>query len=102
MEDTDYMVEAIQRYVEHGLQPGHFLLAVLQNDLYGACARADLVNRHRIFEIVQYLYNEVPSACWGSKEKVAAWLVGKQKSCRCRCHQGEAVKHAIACCGWPD
>jgi hypothetical protein len=64
----------MNRYIEHRVPPGNFLTAVLSNDLRRACERADDVNRHLLFEIVGWLYNEAPSPCWGSPEKVAAWL----------------------------
>lgn len=66
--------EAIDRYVKDHLEPGGFLYAVLCNDLRGAVDEADGVNRHALFEIVKYLYNHCPSTCWGSEERVVAWL----------------------------
>ncbi len=36
--------------------------------------RADDTNRGRMFDIVAFLYNEAPGACWGSREKVQKWL----------------------------
>jgi hypothetical protein len=68
------LLGAIERYVNQGILPGSFLEAVLCNDLKQACACADTDNRRQLFEIVQYLYWEVPSLCWGSPERVAAWL----------------------------
>ena len=64
----------IERYIEHGIRPGSFLEAVLTNDLFSAFGRADLINRHRMFDICMWIYNEAPSQCWGSKEKVEAWI----------------------------
>ncbi len=34
------------RYLEYGVMPGHFLSAILANDLRGACGRPYDVNRH--------------------------------------------------------
>jgi hypothetical protein len=48
-------------------------MACLTNDLTGAVSRADFDSLQAIPAIVSYLYNEVPSVCWGSKEKVKAW-----------------------------
>ena len=67
---------AMQRYIENRIPPGGFLMAVLSNNLVEACSRADSINRERLFDIVSFLYNEVPSVCWGSPEKVKAWLKG--------------------------
>ncbi len=64
----------IRNYVDHRIPPGSFLEAVLCNDLKTACAQADHINRHALFEIVSYLYNEVPYDCWGSVENYRAWL----------------------------
>lgn len=71
---SEELVGALDRYVHQRIAPGHFLLAVLANDLRAACARADHVNRHALFGIVLYINNELPAACWGSKECVQAWL----------------------------
>ncbi len=65
---------AIDRYVVEGLQTGSFLEAVLSNDLREAFGRADIDNRHSMFDIVEYLYNNVPSVCWGSSEAYREWL----------------------------
>ena len=62
------MVAGLQRYFEHGIEPGSFMTAVLCNDLKEACGRADDINRHMLFEIVKWLWNEAPSGTWGSPE----------------------------------
>lgn len=64
----------IANYVIHKIQTGGFLFAVLSNDLSESFARADMGNRAAMFEIVSFIYNSIPSKCWGSKEKVQAWL----------------------------
>ena len=63
-------IETIQRYVEHGCEPGSCTLAILENDLAGACANADMTSRYLLFDIVHYLYNNVSRECWGSPERV--------------------------------
>lgn len=65
--------ESLARYVQ-GCPTGDFLQAVLGNDLRGACERADDINQSLLFDIVYYIYNELPAACWGSPAKVQAWL----------------------------
>ena len=69
----------MELYIEQGVPPGHFLTAVVENDLRGACARADDVNRHLLWEIVDWIYNEAPSPCWGSPAKVSAWLMSAER-----------------------
>jgi len=64
----------MRRYVEQGIEPGSFMAGVLKNDLFGALGRADEFNRYRIFDICKWIYNEAPYSCWGSKEKVEAWI----------------------------
>lgn len=66
--------DGVKLYIDHGIEPGSFLRSVLENDLREACARADHINRHRLFEIVQCLWNEIPAECWGSPEKVNRWI----------------------------
>lgn len=67
--------DSLKRYIEQGIAPGSFLMAVLNNDLNQACARADRFNRQVIPDYVRWLVNEAPCECWGSPEKVNAWLL---------------------------
>lgn len=73
------MMDVIQRYIEHGIAPGHFLSAVLDNDLREAVGRADDENLANLPAFVGYFYNEAPSQCWGSPEKRRAWLASKHE-----------------------
>lgn len=68
---------ALDRYVNSGIMPGGFLTAVLSNDLFGAVAMADSANRLALPEIVAFIYNDVPSAAWGSADKVYSWAQRK-------------------------
>lgn len=69
-----FLVEALNRYVLHGIMPGSFLTAVLENDLMRAMACADEYNKRHIFELCQYIFNHLPSSCHGSPAKVDAYL----------------------------
>lgn len=69
-----YMREGLLAYLRTGRPPGHFLLAVLSNDLAEACARADEENRRALYDYIFVLVNTAPSAAWGSPERVAAWV----------------------------
>ena len=69
------MMGGITRYVEQGIPPGHFLSAVISNDLSEAVSRADEENIKNLPAYIGYLYNEVPSSCWGSPEKMKAWII---------------------------
>jgi hypothetical protein len=46
----------------------------LSNDLFQAFGRADLHNTRTMYVICMYIYNELPSPCHGSPEKVEAWI----------------------------
>lgn len=65
---------SLKRYVENKIPTGGFLRAVLENNLFVAIGRADIQNRNKLHNICIYIYNELPSNCWGSKEKVEKWL----------------------------
>lgn len=72
----EYMLGGLKRYFENRIPPGDFLMAVLQNDLRGSCMRADSVNRYKLFDYLNWLYNEAPMGSWGSPENVKNWLKG--------------------------
>lgn len=61
-------------YVDRGQTPGHFLTCVLQNDLFGAIGRADKENQKALPVLIQFIYNQLPGLCWGSREKVEKWV----------------------------
>ena len=66
--------ETIDEYVRIGQPVGSFTEAVLSNDLCAAIARADQMSMPAIPAIVGYIYNECPSGCWGSQDKVDEWI----------------------------
>ena len=68
------MLEALWRYIDKGIPTGDFLRAILAHDLMEACNRADHWNLPNLPAYAAYLYNEVPSVCHGSYEKVDAWI----------------------------
>ncbi len=73
----EHTLGALDRYVNDRLLPGGFLVAVLSNDLFGAVGRADSENLAALADICRYVYNELPSSCWGSKDKIWAWVENK-------------------------
>ena len=75
----EHTKDSIDLYVSHGCEPGSFLMAVLTNDLFGAVGRADEFNIRHLREICQYVYNDIPSVCWGSDEKVKKWMLQKRE-----------------------
>jgi hypothetical protein len=62
-----------RRWIEHGIYPGDFLTAVIENNLTEAFSRADDGNTLHMVDIVKWWYNEAPGLCWGSKERCASW-----------------------------
>jgi hypothetical protein len=68
--------ERLLAYAKDRVSPGGFLTNVLENDLSLAVGTADEQNMADIKEIVLFIYNELPSACWGSPAKVTAWFNG--------------------------
>lgn len=75
----EHMREGVKLYLERGLKPGSFLLAVLENDLAEAFARADETNRMALYNWVRFLCSEMPKKSWGSKEEVEAWMKKKRE-----------------------
>ena len=74
--------QSLEDYLLHGYMPGGFLTAVLSNDLYLACGRADYWNRQRIADIAQEIFHRFPVDAIGSAERVEAWArdVGNQRT----------------------
>jgi hypothetical protein len=68
------IVEGMNRFVLLHQPVGHFLTAVLSNNLREAFARADNENQKTMFQIVSYCHNQIPGNCWGTPEKVKAWV----------------------------
>jgi hypothetical protein len=65
--------EAIRAHADRRVLVGWFVTKVLENDLAGAVRLAG-ANLRDLPEIVRYCCQEIPSRCWGSPQKVRAWL----------------------------
>lgn len=72
------MIDALMRYLEHGIMPGSFLTAILGNKLVEALGRADEENLQNIPAYGCYLYNEMPENAWGNEDLVAKWCQDKR------------------------
>jgi hypothetical protein len=70
----EHMRSGAETYVEQGVEPGGFLTAVLCNDFVNAFGKADEINFARMHDWASWLWNEAPSQCWGSREKMNAWI----------------------------
>ena len=73
------IIESLNRYVIKRVPPGGFLRAVLENNLMEAFGRADFQNKAELSAICNYVYNELPMNCWGSRERVNKWLENKEE-----------------------
>lgn len=69
-----HMHDVLTNYIVRHRQPGQFLVALLSNDLAGACALADAQNKLALADYVMFLCTYAPASCWGSPAKVKAWL----------------------------
>ncbi len=70
------ILSALWSYIDRRVVPGHFLLAVMENNCLGAVAHADRESGENLVLLVRYVYNEAPSQCWGSPDHVSRWLGG--------------------------
>lgn len=77
---------ALDLWVSDGYPPGSFCQAVLRNDLMDAFSRADQFSERAMGAIVRYVYNNMPSACHGSQDKMDAWEVRKMYEREARAH----------------
>jgi hypothetical protein len=64
---------AIDRWVRDATPTGHFLAAVLRNDLVDALGRADEGAIQQLPEIVRHLYNCCPGNCWRTQANIDSW-----------------------------
>ena len=74
---TEPMCDVIRDYLNDRKLDDDFLEAIVCNDLKAACAKADDHNKRLLHVYVSYFFNFAPSSCWGSVEKVKAWLEGR-------------------------
>lgn len=75
----DNLREGLIRYFCDRILPGGFLQAVLVNDLAEACRRADPFTGRCLPQVIAYLDQFVTPDAWGSREKVLAWTVTKDR-----------------------
>jgi hypothetical protein len=67
------MHTGIIKWILVGQMPGHFLSAVIKNDLRECIEKADDENMLLLSAYIQFFYNHSPTGCWGSKDKVLQW-----------------------------
>ena len=71
----EHIKGAIDRYVNHRTRPGDFTLQILQDNFTGAVLRAapDITLKD-LYAIALHCIWKLPEECWGSEQKVEAWL----------------------------
>ena len=74
----EHIREGLKNYVLNHISTGGFLHAVLVNDLFSAIGRADETNKLEIHKIIQFIYNELPTTCYGSQESYLKWLARRK------------------------
>lgn len=72
------MMKGLILYARDHIRPGDFLCAIISNNLSEAVGRADEENLHNLPAFIGWLYNEAPSRCWGSPERMEAWLAERR------------------------
>lgn len=69
-----YMYKALREYVNDHKAPGHFIQAIIMNNLSDAVAHADEKNLFVLRAWVGIFHNFAPSLCHGSEEKYKEWI----------------------------
>lgn len=72
-----HMRTALADYLAYGHPTGDFLKALLSNDLYGALHRADLENRMRLPNYIDYLTQHADPRAYGTHERYDTWVKTK-------------------------
>tara|TARA_R110000824_G_scaffold167181_9_gene343998 strand:+ start:652 stop:963 length:312 start_codon:yes stop_codon:yes gene_type:complete len=68
------MLPPLYAYILDGKAPGHFLTAVICNNLRDAVNRADEENLNVLQVWIKLFYNHMPPECYGSQERMLAWM----------------------------
>ena len=76
----EHMRGAFQRWIDYGIEPGSFGMAVICNDLFEAFGYADQTNTACMKDIISFFYNDAPSQCYGSRTKASAWMMARRSA----------------------
>lgn len=68
-----HMIPGLARWVLWAVPPGNFLQQLLLNRFAHAVFAADDHNREHLLQWAQFLYNDLPSDCWGGEAEIFAW-----------------------------
>jgi hypothetical protein len=93
--------DGLIRYVEQRIPTGSFLRACLEDDWTDAVNRADPFTGHYVLCIESFIRNVLPAECWGSPEKVHAWIeAGRRQLQQQRCDHKFIDSTVCVKCGW--
>ncbi len=65
--------EALVRYFVHGMEPGSFLTAMLEGDLFTAAFKADHANSPSMANIAKWIVHHAPHNSYGNADIVKKW-----------------------------
>lgn len=69
-----HIADALRSYALDGLKPGSFTCACIDNDFTDAvCMATPDVTVEHMRAVAKTLYNDFPSAAWGSRTNREAW-----------------------------
>lgn len=71
----EHLHDGLMMFVVHGVKPGDFLTAVLENNLLRAFEVADPESEAGLRSTLEWLYTGAPSGCWISPGAVLAWCL---------------------------
>lgn len=68
-------IHELQQYVNERIMPQMELLrCLIRNKIPAAFEASSQEERLLLFEILNYMYDEMPPECWGSKQAVHEWI----------------------------
>lgn len=73
-------LEAARLYITKGIVPGHFLTAVIENNLLGSIMYADDANLEALSRIVSFFYDQAPHNCWRSRDNMNKWITNFEEN----------------------
>lgn len=74
----------LKRYIDQGIRPGGFLVALITNNLSDAVAKADDVSIAALKPLVNFLHWYAPTGCHGSPLEMSLWIEGGGLAGPCR------------------
>jgi len=90
--------EGMWRYINHGIEPGSFLVSIIQNDFTSAIKRADFQNRQCLEQYADFmLSNHFSLEAFGSQKAYYDWVSHKKEE-RKNAQNNENRVHQTHCC----